>query len=430
VHRRARARAAVTAIAAVLVGVAAGGCSAGNDAGRAAAAPGSPTRAAAAAGPTPSKVALTRSFDAVYHRHQHEILGMCVGAIDERTSAVKCYGKVARASKQRPTEKTLFQIGSISKTLTATLLALRVHAGAVRLEDPLRRYIPAADGSARIPPKLTLLDVATHYSGLPRMTPVENSLDISSLDQYFAAAGHCESTPGCPLGPPGGHYAYSNYAYGVLGQALAVHDGYSESSYSAWEKDNAARVTGPLGMTQTRSGLRWRATEPAVFDKLRARATVGDPPHEAQPPFFPPPPYADAAGGLYSSSLDMLSWLSFSMGLSGTPALDAARPLLYDTPRLIRAREDPADATRRVGLAWRIDTKGSGSSSTTCVSKPGESRGFTSHMVFVRHRPLGAFVLLNTVPENPTAPAIGTDAINSLPSATGAPRATSCPVSG
>ena len=308
---------------------------------------------------------------------------------------------------------------------------LRVHEGAVRLEDPLQRYIPAADASAKVPRSLTLLDAATHYSGLPRVTPVADSLAISSLDQYFAAAGNCESTPGCPVGAPGEHYVYSNYAYGILGQALALHDGYSESSYSAWEKENRARVTGPLGMTDTASGLRWRASASADFDARRAHATVGDPPQEAHPPFFPPVPYADAAGGLYSSSRDMLRWLSFSMGLSGTPALNAARPLLYDTPRLTRPREDPVDATRRIGLAWRIDTKGSGGSKTTCISKPGESRGFTSHMVFVRHRPLGAFVLLNTVPENATAAGIGTAVVNALPLATGGARTPgTCPVSG
>jgi CubicO group peptidase (beta-lactamase class C family) len=268
---------------------------------------------------------------------------------------------------------------------------------------------------------MTLLDLADHYSGLPRTTPVENSLDIRSLDQYLAAAGKCESAPGCPLGPPGRQYAYSNYAYGILGQALALHDGYAESSYSAWEKDNAAIITGPLGMPHTRSGLAWRASSPAVFESLRAHATVGDPPHEANPPFFPPPPYADAAGGLYSSATEMITWLSYSMGLTGTPALNAARPLLYDTPRLTRPRENRSDPRKRIGLAWRIDLHGSGASRTTCISKSGESRGFTAHIVFVKGRRLGAFVMLNNAPENPTATAIGTDLINSLPSPAGAP---------
>src|SRR2546421_637194 len=162
----------------------------------------------------------------------------------------------------------------MAKTITATLLALRVNEGRVRLDDPLRRYIPARDGSADIPESLSLLDAATHHSGLPRTPPA----DVSSLDQYFGLVGRCEATPGCALALPGERYAYSNFAYGALGEALARHDGYAESSYSAWEKDARANITGPLGMAHTRSWFGWRATDPRTFDALRARDTAGEGP--------------------------------------------------------------------------------------------------------------------------------------------------------
>ena len=137
---------------------------------------------------------------------------------------------------------------------------------------------------------------------------------------------------------------------------------------------------------------------------------------EPTPLFFPPGPYGDPAGGLYSTAVDMLTWLSFSMGLSGTPALDAARPLLYDTPSLTRPRDDPSDPTRRIGLGWRLDIAGSGAPRTTCVYKNGESRGFSAQMVFLKGRGTGAFLLLNTVPQNPSIGSIATDLINSLSS--------------
>jgi CubicO group peptidase (beta-lactamase class C family) len=132
---------------------------------------------------------------------------------------------------------------------------------------------------------------------------------------------------------------------------------------------------------------------------------------------FPPAPWADAAGGLYSSSNDMLKWLSYSMGLSGTDALDKARPYLYDTPSLIRSREQPPDPARAVGLAWRVDLRRNGKFKETCISKDGLARGFSAHMLFVKDRPLGVFVLMNNAPENPTTGTIARDLINSLPSA-------------
>jgi D-alanyl-D-alanine-carboxypeptidase/D-alanyl-D-alanine-endopeptidase len=362
----------------------------------------------------PPVQAMYRSFDAVYRRYARDIVGACFGGIVGGTEAARCYGRVSRYTNRRPTPATLFQVGSIAKTITATLLALRVNEGRVRFSDPLRDYIPTADGSADIPESLSLFDAATHHSGLPRTPPA----DISSLDQYLGLVGRCEATPGCALGPPGAGYAYSNFAYGVLGEALARHDGYAESSYSAWEKDIRANITGPLGMSRTRSWFGWRASDPRAFDARRARATVGDPPREAVPPFYPPAPYADAAAGLYSTAGDMLRWLSYSMGASGTTRLAAARPLLYESPRLIRARE-AGNPRHAVGLAWDIDSYGEARASTTCISKDGAARGFSANMVFVRGGRRGAFVILNSRPEHVTTPEISSSLVNSLPAAPG-----------
>jgi hypothetical protein len=110
----------------------------------------------------------------------------------------------------------------------------------------------------------------------------------------------------------------------------------------------------------------------------------------------------------------MVKWLSFSMGLTGTPDLSAARPYLYDMPSLLRPRENRADKSKRVGLAWRVDRHGTGASRALCVYKDGLTRGFTASMIFVKDRRVGAFVMLNTEPEN--TPAIAADLVNSLPS--------------
>jgi CubicO group peptidase (beta-lactamase class C family) len=320
---------------------------------------------------------------------------------------VKCYGRIGPGSRRHPDPTTLFQIGSLSKTFTATLLALRVTGGGVSLADPARQYLPPSDRRAQVPESMTLLDLADHYSGLPRSTPFGDD-SVSTLDQYFAAVGLCEVTSGCTGGPPGRRYVYSNYAYGVLGEALGTHDGFSDGAVSAWEQDNDANIAGPLGLPDTHSWSGWHALSASTFDARRARAT-----RQVSPPYFPPAPFADAAAGLYSSANDMVKWLSFSMGLTGTPELTAARPYLYETPSLLRPRENRADKSRRVGLAWRVDRHGSGAKRVACIYKDGLTRGFTASMIFVKTRRVGAFVMLNTEPEN--TPAIATDLVNSLP---------------
>jgi serine-type D-Ala-D-Ala carboxypeptidase/endopeptidase len=356
---------------------------------------------------TPTARSITKAFDSVRKRFAGDIVGICMGAIDQQTRAIKCYGRVSPGSKQKPTRTTLFQIGSLSKTFTATLLALRVSSGTVGLQDPARQYLPAGPGETQVPASMTLLDLADHYSGLPRDTP-SGEHPPQTVDNYLSEAGPCSASSQCRSGQPGRRYVYSNYAYGVLGELLALRDGLSEGPASAWEQDNETNINGPLGLSDTHSWLGWRAISPTTFDARRAR-----PVRHAVPPYFPPAPYADAAAGLYSSANDMIKWLSFSMGLSGTTELNAARQYLYNTPALLRPREDQSDKRRRVGLAWRVDTHGSGKSKVECVYKDGLTRGFTTSMIFIKDRGVGAFVMLNTEPDTP---AIAAALVNALPS--------------
>src|SRR5258705_10029817 len=92
----------------------------------------------------------------------------------------------------------VFEIGSITKTFTATALADMVVRGEARLDDPVARYLPA---SAHIPSRngrqITLLDLATQVSGLPRMpsnfSPRDSTnpyADYSVAQMYAFLAGY------------------------------------------------------------------------------------------------------------------------------------------------------------------------------------------------------------------------------------------------
>ena len=118
---------------------------------------------------------------------------------------------------------TVFEIGSATKVFTSLLLADMVTRGEVRLSDPVSRYMPAG---VRIPERggrsITLEDLATHRSGLPRMpmnffTP--NQTDpyraYSTKDLYRFLAWY-------PLPRDiGTEYEYSNLGAGLLGHAPA-----------------------------------------------------------------------------------------------------------------------------------------------------------------------------------------------------------------
>jgi hypothetical protein len=117
------------------------------------------------------------------------------------------------------TPDTLFEIGSITKVFTAVTLADMAAKGEVHLEDPISKYLPEGTRAPSLDGKqITLLDLATHRSGLPRMPSNFEPKDPSNpyadytLDRMFAFLN------GYTLErAPGAAYEYSNLGMGLLG---------------------------------------------------------------------------------------------------------------------------------------------------------------------------------------------------------------------
>src|SRR2546421_5822242 len=111
-------------------------------------------------------------------------VGMVVGTIGPQGSRIYSYGKVASDSSAAPDGDTLYEIGSATKVFTSLLLADMVKRGEVRLDDPVAKYLPA---SVKVPErngrKITLVDLATHTSGLPRLS---NNLKPKDMANPYA----------------------------------------------------------------------------------------------------------------------------------------------------------------------------------------------------------------------------------------------------
>jgi CubicO group peptidase (beta-lactamase class C family) len=121
------------------------------------------------------------------------------------------YGVASRETKHPITSETLFEIGSISKTFTATLAAYAQVNGKLSLSDSPSKYFPSLHGSSF--DKVTLLDLGTHTSGgLPLQVP-DNIKNTDHLIDYFKAWQ--------PTYPAGTHRTYSNLSIGMLGMIAA-----------------------------------------------------------------------------------------------------------------------------------------------------------------------------------------------------------------
>ncbi|EDZ99298.1 beta-lactamase [Burkholderia sp. H160] len=167
-----------------------------------AAAPASHAAEPVAAQLKPAVDAAIRPLMAKYH-----IAGMAVGVIDDGKPYVYNYGVASTQTGKPVTRDTLFELGSVSKTFTATLASYAQLDGKLSLSDGTERYLPTLRG--RPFGKVSLLNLGTHTpGGLPLQVPDEIHNDAQLL-RYF----HDWQ----PAHAPGTFRTYSNPGIGTLG---------------------------------------------------------------------------------------------------------------------------------------------------------------------------------------------------------------------
>jgi len=177
---------------------------------------------------------------------------MVVGVTEAKNHVVACCGFRDAHTGAPVNEKTIFDIGSITKLFTALLLSDMVSRGEVRLDEPVAELLPAG---TRVPLRngkvITLRDLASHYSGLPR---VPTDLGRDHYDDPYARYA-AEELYGFLathelIRTPGDSFEYSNLGVGLLGHALVLRAG-----ASGYESLIRARILDPLQMHDT--GLRF-----------------------------------------------------------------------------------------------------------------------------------------------------------------------------
>jgi D-alanyl-D-alanine-carboxypeptidase/D-alanyl-D-alanine-endopeptidase len=305
--------------------------------------------------------------DAVANRHT---VGIVVGIIDKDGKNIYSCGKTAGDGRAVDGD-SVFEIGSVTKTFTATLLADMVERGLIRLDDPVVQYLPKdVTLPARGGKQITLLDLATHRSGLPRMpanfapADPDNPYADYTAEKLFAFLSGCTLTRDI-----GASYEYSNLGAGLLGEALARKAGKS------YEALLAERIFRPLGMNSTGIVLR---------PEMAARLATG---HSSQ---LTPVKNWDldalaGAGAIRSSVNDMLGYVAVCMGLKPSPLAAA----------LAMARQDRNDTTipdMRIGLAWHLMKR----PDTVLVWHNGGTAGYHSFVGFDLKKGMGIVVLSNS----------------------------------
>lgn len=295
-------------------------------------------------------------------------VGMTVGVIlgDEVTSLG--LGSLTMMTPQVPDEWTVYEIGSITKVFTGLLLADSVQRGEVTLDNLVVDMLPpTADHEQADKQAITLLDLATHTSGLPRLP---NNLDVKgNLDNPYSAYDQkllfeFVKEHGMTRKQDAG-YAYSNLGAGLLGTALALKIGVP---YEQAVKD---RICMPMEMTDTSVVLSASQTSRLAPGHDNGLDQVANWDLKA----------LAGAGAIRSTVSDLLKFVRANLEPQSVPSMTAA------IQRSHQPRHETGDGGQ-IALGWHIrgDT----------LWHNGQTGGYHSYLGIDKDRQMAVVILANT----------------------------------
>ncbi len=305
---------------------------------------------------------------------QSAVTGMVLVVVRNHEVLIKGYGETAPASDRAPDASSEIRLCSVSKVFTADLLARLTAEGKVSLTDPLQRYAPShkrvPEGPATSP--ITLLDLATHASGLPR--------EVSSYPRktpHFTFPDYAFRWTWLPKQvlktPPGTAALYSNIGFDLLGDALA------DASGESYAQLLHERLLQPLDM--------WDTTLFPSADQC-ARLLQGS---KDQGPCTSTEA-SGASGGVYSTPTDMAKFLQYLLQVQGSPTQPGAALDIYLKPLQLKSVEGLSHAGEPTGIGLAWIQLGEPATLSALLEKTGGGAGFTTYIALSPTRQTGIFV--------------------------------------
>lgn len=298
--------------------------------------------------------------------------GASIGIVEPATGLQETlyFGKLlapGATEPEAPSAVTQWEIGSVTKTFTATLFAEALASGKLSLEEAAYPYFSQAAGFPAPPSPTTtswsnlqaaqLVQLANYTSGLP---------DVPSDPKPTTVANMWKSLPKITIGTPGDAYLYSDLGFALLAYSLAP--GGSKPLATLYR----SLLLQPLGMTNTTL-----FTEAAAFAHLPKGYLHDGSPAPAKNPNWPA---FDGAGALVTTAPDFLQWLRFNMGLTKPSALAAAWPFLRHPS--VKAPNEDTGKEQIVSLAWGMTSEDGSASEPITYFKNGGVPAFTSYITY------------------------------------------------
>jgi len=197
------------------------------------------------------KTALDKKLDSVVRGYiqKSNTVGMSIAVLKGGQSRTYNYGETKKGNGQLPNIGSIYEVGSITKTFTATLLAWYINEGKLSLTDPITKYLPDSVAANPSLKNIKLVNLTNHTSGLPGLPSnftAQKAYQETNPYKNYTKEMLFSYLKNCTLrSEPGTKYAYSNLAVGLLGIIL------ERVSGKPYEQLVSDIICKPLGMNNT-----------------------------------------------------------------------------------------------------------------------------------------------------------------------------------
>jgi len=334
------------------------------------------------------------SFDSLeeeidYLADKYVKMGAAIGIIDKYQQEKELYyGNISKFNSNLPDQHSIFEIGSITKTFTTTLLAKMVLNGKISLDNTVQLLLPAGEVTmpAGTDSVIIIRHLATHTSGLPRVPRDSDQPLPPGYDPYDPYAAYTAEdvydylTSWCDLlFEPGTQYSYSNTGGGLAGHILGLVDG------SSYEELITREIFQPLGLYETSLFLttdQIANLAPGHDDNLDSvkNYNAGD--------------IFQGAGFIKSSLHDMMIYLKAQTGMIQTPLtdpIDLTHQAFFNVGGVTYNDRD-GYFNLSIGLGWHVHEI---PKSYTYIWHGGRTNGYMAYMAFIPEESTGVVLLCN-----------------------------------
>ncbi|MFZ4862848.1 serine hydrolase domain-containing protein [Sphingobacterium sp. Mn56C] len=282
------------------------------------------------------QTALDEFVDSVAQSYikQKNTHSLAIGILHNNKVNTFFYGETSKGEPNTiPNAQTIYEIGSVTKVFTATLLANLVEKNIISLEDKIGTFLPDSLQANPSLQNITFKQLANHTSGLPRLP--SNLLDAAKTNARDPYANYNRSDLFANLkniklvDVPGEKYAYSDLGFGLLGELIAI------ITKKTFSQNIQEVITGPLAMSNTVDKI-----NPKTQKLTKVYSEDGT---ETLPWNFMA---LAGTGALKSSVADMLTFLRYQLMMPET-SLQQAMALTKQFTFYLPPSTD-------IGLAWNM----------------------------------------------------------------------------